>query len=62
MRHFCVLDMYRTRNSFAHGSKERTRTPAMWRTEEHLLLAAFVFPLCLKIELAAKGLYQLTGR
>jgi hypothetical protein len=60
VRHFWARDMYNTRNSFAHGSKVRTRSAETWSAREHLLVAAHVFPLCLKVELAAKGVYTMT--
>lgn len=59
-RDFWVRDIYYSRNSFAHGSKTRTLTPATWSPKEHLLLGAFVYPLCLKIELERAGLYKTT--
>jgi hypothetical protein len=60
VRDLWIRDMYRTRNSFAHGGKERRRTPAVWTTQEHLLLSSFIFPVCVKIELEKEGFYKLT--
>lgn len=60
VRNLWIRDMYRTRNSFAHGGKERRKTPAIWSTQEHLLLSSFIFPVCVKIELEKEGFYKLT--
>ena len=54
-----IRDLFRTRGSVAHGRSDSGYT-AVWSVGEHLLLGAFIFPLCLKIALERKGFYKLT--
>lgn len=59
IREVWMRDLFRTRGSLAHGHSERANR-AMWEQREHLLLAAFVFPLLVKHCLATTGRYALT--
>jgi hypothetical protein len=59
VRQIWVRDLYRLRGDLAHG-KVSPRFPSIWKTDEHLLLAAFVFPLLVKSLLSAAGAYTLT--
>jgi hypothetical protein len=51
-----VRDLFRLRGDYAHGRVD-AQYPAAWTTRDHLLLASFVVPLILKLELAGRGLY-----
>jgi hypothetical protein len=42
-----------------HGRREEAYA-AIWSRDDHLLLAAFVFPLVAKLRLREMGLYELT--
>jgi len=53
-----VQDLYGARNASAHALGPRTTT---WSADEHLLFAAFMFPLLLKRVLARETLYELTA-
>ena len=52
-------EMYHLRNSYAHGESITSRTWG-WVPLEHLVMAALVFPLALKLLLAAEGHYEIT--
>ncbi len=52
-------DGYILRGHHAHG-RTKTAGHTDWSIDEHLLLAAYLFPLALKIKLHSKGFYQLT--
>jgi hypothetical protein len=54
-----LKDFYSWRGSAAHGKTAMTG-PGPWVRDEHLLAGAFLFPLALKCQLSAKGLYGLT--
>lgn len=54
-----IRDFFRTRGELAHGRKTQ-RYPAAWPLQEHLLLAAFAFPMAAKSLLAKEGLYSPT--
>lgn len=54
-----IRDFYALRGQYAHGTIA-TRYPSIWTAREHLLLAAFAFPLLLKKLLADGDLYALT--
>jgi hypothetical protein len=60
VREVWVRDMYRLRNDLGHG-KVTPRYPAVWSITEHLLLAAFSFPLLVKSILSSAGAYVLTS-
>ena len=55
-----IRDIFRLRGDFAHGRVD-AKYPSAWTTREHLLLASFVVPLLLKLELADRELYTLTN-
>ena len=54
-----VHDFYQLRGENAHG-KRLPRRPLVWASTEHLLLAAYLFPLILKLRLQQDGFYKLT--
>jgi hypothetical protein len=60
VRNAWVRDFFRLRGDHAHG-KRKARYPSVWQLREHLLLAAFFFPLVLKSRLAREGHYRLTA-
>ena len=53
-------ELYRLRNKVAHEGSPGGRTWA-WRLDEHLVMAAFVFPLAVKLLLSVEGHYSITG-
>jgi hypothetical protein len=59
VREMWIRDLFRSRGDFAHGRVRPGRT-AIWPLHEHLLLAAFIFPIAVKSMLAQEGLYVLT--
>jgi hypothetical protein len=59
VRTMWIKDLFITRGSLAHGHGANAY-PAIWSVHEHLLLAAFAFPLLVKQKLAALGRYHLT--
>ena len=54
-----IEEMYHLRNSYAHGKSITGRTWG-WAPLEHLVIAALVFPLALKLLLTAEGHYKIT--
>ena len=54
-----IRDLFQLRGDLAHG-KHSIRYPAVWNTQEHLLLSSFVFPRIVKSVLASEGHYTLT--
>jgi hypothetical protein len=52
-------EMYHLRNSYAHGNSITSRRWG-WLPEEHLVIAALVFPLALKLLLLAERHYEIT--
>lgn len=54
-----IMDAFRLRGDLAHG-KHKVRYPAVWNSQEHLLLSSFIFPRIVKSVLASKGHYTLT--
>lgn len=52
-------EMYHLRNSYAHGDSIISRKWG-WLPQEHLVIAALVFPLALKLLLLAEGHYAIT--
>lgn len=61
LREIWATDFYKLRNKYAHGDRGPSYQP-IWNTEEHLALAAFLFPLLLKIKLVKLNLYTMTLR
>ena len=54
-----VEELYSLRNKVAHeGSASRRRWA--WQLDEHLVMAAFVFPLAVKLQLSQEGHYAIT--
>jgi hypothetical protein len=51
-------ELYHLRNNYIHGEDFDSRTWG-WHPLEHLVMAAFVFPLLVKLLLAAEGHYAL---
>lgn len=60
IREIWIRDLFRARNGPAHGRITGPRGTAFWSDRTHLLLAAFVFPLAVKRQLALWGRYVLT--
>ncbi|PTL77104.1 hypothetical protein DAT35_46560 [Vitiosangium sp. GDMCC 1.1324] len=58
LRQAWMYDMATMRGSVAHGNRQGSY-PSIWSVQEHLLLAAFIFPLLVKLRLSASG-YTLT--
>jgi len=52
-------EFYRLRNDYVHGNDTNRRTWG-WHPLEHLIMAAFVFPVLVKVLLMQEGHYQLT--
>jgi hypothetical protein len=52
-------ELYDVRSKATHKGHHAGR-PWGWRLDEHLLMAAFVFPLTVKVLLAKEGRYELT--
>jgi hypothetical protein len=59
MRAAWIRDLFALRGDLAHG-RLSARYRSVWSPREHLLMAAFCFPLLLRRELAARGLYATT--
>ncbi len=59
VRELWMRKMFALRGRAAHG-KAATQAKAPWTLREHLLLASFAFPLCLKLILRDAGAYSLT--
>jgi hypothetical protein len=55
-----IEELYDVRNKSAHKGTTAGRTWG-WTPFEHLVMAAFTFPLALKLLLAAEGHYAVTG-
>ncbi len=54
-----MLELHQYRSAVAHGGSLSGRTWG-WSPFEHLVMAAFVFPLAVKLSLANEGLYLLS--
>ncbi|MBI2094928.1 MAG: hypothetical protein HYT89_02035 [Candidatus Omnitrophica bacterium] len=54
-----ISDFFKLRGENAHG-KRLPRGPLVWASMEHLLLASFLFPHLLKLQLQEDGYYKLT--
>lgn len=61
MRESWLADAYRLRGKYGHGDVNAPGYPSTWQVHEHLLLAAFVFPLLVKAMLAREGFYEFTN-
>jgi hypothetical protein len=60
IREAWLADAYRLRSQYGHGHVDDPPYRSAWTLEEHLLLAAYVFPLTVKATLAAQGQYNWT--
>lgn len=60
VREVWLADAYRLRSQYGHGHVGESSYKSAWAPEEHLLLAAYVFPLTVKAVLAAWGYYEWT--
>jgi len=61
IRDIWVRDLYRFRNSHAHGNVDATH-PTVWSSMNHLLLGSFIYPVVLKLFLKNLNLYTLTEK
>lgn len=55
-----IEELYNLRNKVAHEGSPGPRSWA-WRPDEHLVMAAFVFPLAVKLLLSREGHYSSTN-
>ena len=55
-----IEELYSLRNKMAHEGSHGTRRWA-WRPDEHLVMAAFVFPLAVKLLLSLESHYSITS-
>ncbi|HET7230457.1 MAG TPA: hypothetical protein VFJ16_10680 [Longimicrobium sp.] len=60
VREIWLDDAYVLRSQFGHGRVQAPGYRSIWNEREHLLLAAVVFPLYVKMILASEGFYDLT--
>jgi hypothetical protein len=60
IREAWLADAYRLRGQYSHGHVDESPYRSAWAPEEHLLLAAYVFPLTVKAALATWGQYRWT--
>jgi hypothetical protein len=58
LRGVWIEDLCVVRGNLAHGHRADAH-PSSWSRQEHLLLAAFIFPLLAKLRLQQLGLYKL---
>lgn len=56
-----MKELYEARNQHAHG-RPRTDRSSNWKLWQHIVFAAFVYPLTVKLLLERDGLYQLSPR
>lgn len=61
IREAWLADAYRLRGKYGHGDVTAPGYPATWKAHEHLLLAAFIFPILVKSVLASEGFYEFTA-
>jgi hypothetical protein len=61
VREVWIRDLYHLRGDLGHG-KVTPAYPSIWTVREHLLLAAFSFPLVVKSILSTVGAYSLADR
>jgi hypothetical protein len=59
LRYEWMREFYTVRGNFAHGNF-KTAQPMKWTPEEHLVLAAISFPLCVKVLLQRMDHYSMT--
>ena len=60
LRRLWIDDLYTLRNAHAHGDQSDP-SDLLWTRQEHLLLAAYSFPLLVKSLLAEEGTYGFTA-
>ena len=60
LREAWIRDLWNVRGKVAHG-KDVEQYPALWSVPEHLLLAAFTFPLMVKLDLVRLAHYELSS-
>lgn len=56
-----MKELYEARSSRAHRGP-RSDFSQNWKNWQHMVIAAFVYPLAVKLKLASAGLYQLSAR
>jgi hypothetical protein len=56
-----MKELYEARSSRAHRGP-RSEFSQNWKAWQHMVIAAFVYPLAVKLKLAHAGLYQLSER
>jgi hypothetical protein len=56
-----IQELYKARNRHAHGGK-RTAQSSNWKLWQHVVFAAFAYPLTVKLLLERDQLYQLSAR
>lgn len=61
LREIWLRRAYGARSQVGHGNLTGAGYPDPWTAREHLLLAAFIFPLYVKRQIAERGLYEWTG-
>lgn len=61
VREAWIRDFYKTRNEVGHG-KSQAQHDKTWDITEHLLLAAYIFPLVMKMFLQEHCWYSLTDK
>ena len=61
VREVWIRDLFSLRGDLAHG-KVGPEYPSIWSLREHLLLAAYVFPFVMKVQLERAGVYTLTDQ
>ena len=62
LREAWQTDAYILRGQYAHGHVDDPPYTSAWTLHEHLMLAAYIFPLTVKATLAAAGEYRWTER
>lgn len=59
LRELWFRDLYKLRSAYAHGETQLVRR-LIWKAEEHLCLASYIFPRLVLVRLAALGIHKLT--
>ena len=54
-----AYEFYQLRNCFSHGN-DLAKKQWVWRPEEHLVMASFLYPLLVKVLLSREGKYTLS--
>lgn len=62
LRQIWLRDAFSLRHQFGHGHVLTSRYPSSWSLSEHLLLAAWIFPVVVKALLVANGLYSFSSQ